>query len=107
MPSQFTTNKNLEMPASGSYNDVWSVPVNSDWLALDTALGGNVSIVLSNSDVNLSLAQYLPPNIILTGTLSADVYLYLPAGVGGIWSIFNATAGAFTVGILNTSPGRG
>ena len=35
MPSTFTTNKSIEKPSAGSYNNTWSVPVNADWDDID------------------------------------------------------------------------
>jgi len=36
--STYTTNKNIEMPASGSYNNAWAAPVNADWADIDGPL---------------------------------------------------------------------
>jgi hypothetical protein len=104
-PPYNTPNKNLIVPAHGSDTGAWDVPVNSDWAAIDNAFGGSSSVALASSNVVLTVAQYQPPNITLTGALSANVIVYFPAGTGGLWSIFNNTTGAFTVSLANDTPG--
>lgn len=99
MASTFTTNKSIEKPASGDYNNAWAAPVNADWDDIDTALGGHVVINVNglSGAVALMLSQYRPPIIEFVGTLSAAVTFVLPAGVGGIWSLANGTSGAFAL----------
>jgi hypothetical protein len=107
MPSSYTTNKNIEKPANGDYNNTWSVPVNSDWDIIDRAFGGTTSLnaVGASGTVTLTTSQYQAPIIAITGTLTANVNYQLPAGVGGFWYIFNNTSGAFS--ILFSSAGGG
>jgi len=100
MASTFTTNKHIEKPASGDYNNAWAAPVNADWDDIDNALGGSSSISVTGVGAGtyaLTLPQYQPPNIKFTGTLTANLNYQLPAGVGGIWTISNGTTGAFTL----------
>ena len=105
--SQFTTNKSIEKPQNGDYINTWSTPVNNDWDIIDTALGGNVTInvVGASGIVTLTTAQYRPPIIILSGALGANVNYQLPPNVGGQWSVFNNTSGAYTVTISSASGG--
>jgi hypothetical protein len=107
MVSSYTTNKYIEKPANGDYNNTWSTPVNSDWDVIDTAFGGTTTInaVGASGTVTLTTTQYRPPIIAITGTLTANVNYQLPAGVGGFWYIFNNTSGAFS--ILFSSAGGG
>ena len=107
MASSYTTNKNIEKPANGDYNNTWSVPVNSDWDIIDRAFGGTTSLnaVGASGTVTLTTSQYQAPIIAITGTLTANVNYQLPAGVGGFWYIFNNTSGAFS--ILFSSAGGG
>jgi hypothetical protein len=96
----FTPNKNLQEPASGSFNNAWAPPVNVNWSNIDAAFGGNTAISVTGlgaGSIALTLAQYLPPNISFTGVISAPLAYVLPAGVGGVWSIYNNTSGAFTL----------
>jgi hypothetical protein len=100
VPSSFTLNKSIEKPAAGSYNSTWSTPVNADWDDIDNAFGGSTTISLTGvtpAQYALTLAQYQPPNIIFTGTVTGNFIWFLPAGVGGMWSIFNNTSGSFYV----------
>ena len=100
MPSTFTTNKSIEKPSAGSYNNTWAVPVNADWDDIDNALGGNTQINVTGvfaGTYAFTLPQYQPPNVVFTGTLGANLVYALPSGVGGIWSVFNNTSGAFTL----------
>jgi hypothetical protein len=106
--SSFTQNKSIEQPASGSYANAWAAPVNADWGIIDTAFGGNTPIsvtdVLSGTYA-LSLSQYQPPNIIFSGTLGANLVYALPSGVGGEWTVYNNTSGAFTLTFAVTGGG--
>lgn len=117
MTSIFSTNKGLEEPASGDYVDAWATPVNANWTAIDTALGGTTTIDVTGLSVviqTLTLTLYRPPNIEFIGTLNAHLNYQLPTGVGGMWSISNGTTGPgsliFTVAAGNSSvslnPGR-
>lgn len=100
MASSFSVNKGLEEPASGDYVNAWATPVNANWTAIDAALGGTTSISvtgISAPTTTLTLTQYRPPNIEFTGTLAANLNYQIPTGVGGVWSISNATTGAFNL----------
>lgn len=97
MPSSYTSNKDLQKPANGDYVGDWEIPVNGNMDILDKALGGATSLSLTNADVNLTLSQSQALRIILTGSLSANITIYFPAGVGGEWLVYNNTTGAYTV----------
>jgi hypothetical protein len=107
MVSSYTTNKNIEKPANGDYNNTWSTPVNNDWDVIDTAFGGStlINAVGASGTVTLTTAQYRPPVIAISGALTANVNYQLPSGVGGFWYVFNNTSGAFS--ILLSSAGGG
>jgi len=98
--STFTPNKNIQMPASGSFNNDWDVPVNADWAIIDNAFGGNTLIDVTGVAAGtyaLTLSEYTPINIQFTGTISGNLVYVLPAGVGGIWTVGNTTTGAFSL----------
>jgi hypothetical protein len=100
MPSTFTTNKGIEKPASGDYVNAWASPVNADWDDIDTALGGTTPISVTGvaaGTIALTLTQYRPINIEWTGVLSGNLNYQLPTGVGGIWTLSNATTGSFSL----------
>jgi hypothetical protein len=108
MTSSYTVNKSIEKPA---YNDYaanptgWSGPVNSDWDIIDKAFGG---VTVKNptgvsGTVNLVTSEYQSAILVIgvsvssAATLTANVVYTIPSGVGGLWSVFNNTTGAFTV----------
>lgn len=107
MVSSYTTNKQIEKPANGDYNNTWSTPVNSDWDIIDKAFGGTTAInaVGASGTVTLTATQYQAPIVVITGSLTANVNYQLPAGVGGFWYIFNNTSGAFSILFSSASGG--
>ena len=110
MASTFTPNKNIQMPASGDFTNAWASPINFNFLEIDTCLGGvtNINVTgVTGPSITLSIAQYQPPNIEFTGVLSTSLNYILPSGVGGLWSIYNNTSGAFTLVIFCENTGGG
>ena len=107
MVSTFTPNKSLELPAYNDYVDSWNTPVNADFTAIDTALGGvtNLNATASSGDITLTSTQYRPLQIIVGGTLTANVRYLIPANVGGQWTVTNNTSGAFTLTIASAAGG--
>ena len=97
MVSSYTTNKGFEKPANGDYVDTWQIPVNGDWDIADRAFGGTLSVPLTNANVNLSAANCQNVRIALTGSLSANVTIFFPAGVAGYFIVSNATTNSYTV----------
>lgn len=108
-----TTNKNLNTPANNSNIGTWDVPVNANWVSLDAALGGNIILNpnVVGYTITLTAAQYLPTFLIVGTTVSTSVAITgnvtytIPAGVGGAWTIYNNTTGAFTVTIASAGGG--
>jgi hypothetical protein len=107
MTSTFTPNKTLELPGFNDYVNSWNTPVNADFTAIDTALGGvtNLNVTALSGDVTLSTSQYRPIQIIISGTLTANVRYLVPASVGGQWTVTNSTTGAFTLTIASAAGG--
>jgi hypothetical protein len=112
--STFTSNKYLELPASGAYVGTWDIPVNADMTVIDTALGGYTVINptgLPASTITLTPTQYRPPNIVFgtsltaAATLTANLNYQLPSGVGGQWTIYNNTTGAYSITISSAGGG--
>jgi hypothetical protein len=116
MASTYTVNKSIEKPA---YNDYaanptgWSGPVNADWDIIDKAFGG---VTVKNptgvsGTVNLVASEYQSAIIVIgvsvstAATLTANVVYTIPSGVGGVWSVFNNTTGAYTVTFSNLAGG--
>jgi len=116
MASTYTTNKGLEQPANNDYVGNWNLPVNADWSTIDTAFGGYqvlnptglsgvVALTSSTSGTQpyTRTAQWQAPNIVIgtslsgVATLTANVNYQLPSGIGGVWTIYNNTTGAYTI----------
>lgn len=109
MASTFTTNKHIEKPASGDYNNAWAAPINADWDDIDNALGGHAIISVTGvvaGTYALTLPQYQPPLIQFQGVLSGNLVYALPAGVGGTWCLSNGTTGAFSITFAVTGGGN-
>ena len=100
-----TTNKSLSTPANGSNVNTWDVPVNANFTTLDTAFGGLTSLNSTgiSGNVTLTLAQYTPPNITITGTPSGVITYIVPAGVGGVWSVYNNTTAGSAIIYFSTT----
>jgi hypothetical protein len=93
----------MSFPANGAAVNMWDTinpgGVNTNFTIVDAALGGVTALNATGASgtVTLTAAQYIPPNIEISGTLSAAVTYQIPAGVGGFWSINNAASGAYAV----------
>lgn len=94
-----TTNKSLTLPGHGTDVNSWDTPVNGNFTAIDSALGGvtTLSVTSQSGTISLSATQYTPQNIEISGTLTANVNYQIPSGVGGRWSIQNTATGSFSV----------
>jgi hypothetical protein len=103
MVDAVTPNKSIDLPTTGEYVNAWGPVVNGNFSVIDEALGGLTTISLTGvtaGNYPLTLSQYQPLNIEFNGLLNADVGYSIPAGVGGIWSLWNNTtigAGDFLV----------
>jgi len=107
----FTTNKDLETPARGTYSNTWDVPLNGDMTMIDYAIGGKQiynatggSKALTTYDHTTKVLtdySYIPLHISIENTLNANVIYTVPAGVGGQWILKNITTdgsgGPYTV----------
>jgi hypothetical protein len=116
MTSTFTTNKSIEKPA---YNDYaanatgWSGPVNTDFDIIDKSFGGTTvkNPTGVSGTVNLIASEYQSAILVFgvsvtsSATLTANIVYTIPSGVGGVWSAFNNTTGAFTVTISSLGGG--
>ena len=105
MTSSYTPNKNFDKPAIGDDIGTWGNNVNADWNIADKALGGSVSYSLVSSNQNVSQVDAQNQQIVLTGTLGANIQLIFPSSVGGAWIIFNGTSGSYTVTAITASAG--
>lgn len=94
--STVTTNKGYVIPGNGENVNTWDTPVRDTINAIDKGLGSTYAISLSSSNVTLTLAQCQNLFFALSGTLTANITIFVQA-VGGMWSVDNQTTGAFTV----------
>lgn len=101
MTSTFTSNKNLDQPALGDDINTWYIPVNNNFSILDSALAGQTVISgLTGSNRTLTQAELVPSQIVLQGTLTANIKIIIPASawtsyapnkISGSWVFYNAT----------------
>ena len=114
--SSLTPNKSIEKPAYNEYASNatgWSSYINADWDVIDKAFGGTTVMVPTgvSGTVTLSTAQYqsaiivIGATISIAATLTANIIYSIPSGVGGVWSVFNNTTGAFTITFANAGGG--
>jgi hypothetical protein len=104
MSSTFTVNKYLDKPVPGTEVGTWGSVLNtSTFNILDNALGGIANIPLTNSDHYITVTESQNLVLNLTGTISADITLYLPANsastaaVAGSWIVANNTLGGYNI----------
>jgi hypothetical protein len=120
MPSSYTQNLGLEMPASGEQAGTWGNTVNSNSVSLDDAINGNKSIPLSASTYALITSQGtqsegLYPLIVWTGALTQQTTVNIqPNTAQKRYTMINATTGGFTLvfqqgtgGSFTLQPGYG
>lgn len=119
MPDTYTSGKlGLIEPSRGAYVDTWDEPLYANWQTLEAAISGTTTLSLSNSNVILTVPTFPsytdPPTVstsaqnlrlYLTGTLLANLTIYIPSTIGGFWIIDDATTGSYTVTIKTTAVG--
>lgn len=105
MASTFSTNKTLELPGNGDYVNTWNIPVNGDMSIIDSAFGGVTSLNATAGSATLTVAQYRPLILSVSGSIAADVTYTIPSGVGGQWIVKNLTTGGYAVIIASGGGG--
>jgi hypothetical protein len=107
--SSLTLNKKILKPAYNEFASEatgWSGPVNADFDIIDYSFGGTQVLIptgIPSSTIDLTPSEYQPAIIVIgqtasiAGVLSGNLVYRFPSGVGGVWSVFNNTTGAFTV----------
>ena len=99
-------NKSITTPTVGGDTNVWGGILNSDLSNIDVAFGGKTTVAsLVGGTYSLSSNECIPPNIVLTGSLTSNLTVQIPAGVGGMWSFYNNTVGGYTVSIVSAGGG--
>lgn len=88
MPDPTTPNLVLAQPIRGSDTGTWDIPVNGNTGIIDQAFGSVTTLALSSASVNLTSSQAQNSVIRLTGTLLANVQIFLPS-IYKFWTIDN------------------
>jgi microcystin-dependent protein len=96
MADPTTNNRALNIPGRGTDVGQWDVPINNNFIYIDTLFGGVTSIAVSSSNVTLSTAQCQNAIIRLTGVLSANIDVIFPT-VSAIYTVENLTTGSYYV----------
>lgn len=86
-----TANKALNEPAYNSLS--WNTPLNQNFGYIDSSLGSTATIS-NTTATTLTSAQYQCMRLLLNGSLSADLSISVPSGVGGFWIVTNSTTDA-------------
>lgn len=86
-----TANKALNEPAYNS--SAWDVPLNNNFGYLDAALG-NTATISNTSAYTLVASEYQCMRFLFNGSLSSDLSISIPSGVGGSWLVTNSTTDA-------------
>ena len=107
MPNVILPNLGIELPDVGSDQDTWGDILNADLQILDKAVQYDViSKTLAGVDVTLTDVEAASAVINLTGTLTANVNVIVPATPVRLYLVRNQTSGAFTV-TVKTAAGTG
>lgn len=110
MTSSYTPNRFLEEPAYNDYSSSptgWTVPMNNNLTAIDSCFGASLSLSSTTGTINLTAIQCRCAIFLVSGTLTGNVTYVIPAGVGGVWSVNNASTGGFSVSFTNATSGSG
>jgi hypothetical protein len=96
---------------SGAWINLTEANVNNPEVNSATATGwvplasyGDTSIAMSSTSITLTTLQASKSRVIITGTLTANLYLYFPPWIKD-WTIDNKSNGAFSVICITTSVG--
>ena len=107
MSTSTTTNKGLSKVTVGTEVGTWGPYINTDMDILDKALGSTVSYSLTSSNQTVSGTDAQNQRILLTGTISANLNLILPSGVGGDWIVTNNTSNSGGPWTITATTGSG
>jgi hypothetical protein len=107
MTTATTTNKQLYLITPGTEVGAWGPYINSTTSILDKALGSTLTVAMAAANVTLSSADAEYQRILITGTLSANLNLTFPAGVGGAWIVTNSTSNSGGPWTITATTGSG
>lgn len=96
MVSTFTPNIQLEEPARGDDVGTWDTPVNNNMTLLDLVIGSATAILLNNSPVVLSAAQFKSATITFASTLTGTCAITFPTSFKKSYTVGNFCTGPST-----------
>ena len=107
MASTYSARLKLELMEAGANTGTWGNNTNENLQVIDAAIGGylskniagsaNVTLTTANRDPDVETTNEAANHIVeFTGTLSGDVYVFLPA-LEKEYILFNNTSGSFYV----------
>tara|TARA_R110000824_G_scaffold63393_8_gene166743 strand:- start:16 stop:741 length:726 start_codon:yes stop_codon:yes gene_type:complete len=113
MASSYTTNTGLELVTTGEKAGLWGTITNTNLQILEQAATGYLTVDMAGADVVLTLTDGATSNgkniyLRLTGTLSANRTLTMPATAERVWIIKDETVRGTsnrTLGVLTASSG--
>ena len=96
MASSYTTNAGLELVTTGEKAGLWGTITNTNLQILEQTATGYLSVDMAGADVTLTLTDGATSNgkniyLNLTGTLSANRTLTMPATAERVWIVKDAT----------------
>ena len=111
MASSYTTNTGLELVTTGEKAGLWGTITNTNLQILEQAASGYISVDMAGADVTVTLTNRATSNgknlyLRLTGTLSANRTLTMPATAERIWIVKDDTVRGTdnrTLGVLTAS----
>lgn len=108
MVSTFTPNLQLEEPGRGDDVGTWDTPINNNSTLLDLVAGAIAPVLLNNSNIVLSGAQFRSKTITFNSTLTGNVIITFPTSFTKSYEIRNICTGssAFTITLATTSGGQ-
>jgi hypothetical protein len=111
MTSTYSSSYKLELQQTGANANTWGNNTNNNletidafsagYIAKSVAGSANVTLTTNNADPTAEASNKV---IELTGTLTGDIHVFVPA-VENYYYIFNNTAGSFTLNIAPTGHG--
>lgn len=96
MSSSYSTSLKLEKMTTGEKAGLWGTVTNTNLDLIQEAVGGYISIAVTNADITTTIADGASSNgrnavIKLTGTLTANRNITVPDSVEKAWLVVDAT----------------
>jgi len=96
MSSSYSTSLKLEKMTTGEKAGLWGTVTNTNLDLIQEAVGGYISIAITNADITTTIADGASSNgrnavIKLTGTLAANRNITVPDSVEKAWLVVDAT----------------